>query len=728
MTRKVKNIWQGLQRRSSLAILITVAVLIETTSVVQYLFAYRGTKQVVEQYAMSELKTKNMEIQREVRSVEEAVSYVTYALERNLNNPEAIYTLERALLERNHAISGCAVAFKEGYIKGDRWNELFVGRDEGGALVQRQIGDENHNYFELDWYKETIEADGGHWTDPYIDNAGSKAEVCSYTMPLRDKNGDVVAVFCTDMSLDWLMEIFKTQSEASSTFLLSSTGVIIAMTNNVFENIEAVQDAVSNANDSMIDKVTRAMLSGDTGRAKINKSQVFYGPVEGGTGWSLAVVFADDVVYDRLNKLSINLAIFMLLGLGLLAFIMFRTVRGFRKLQVVNAEKERIGNELAIASGIQKGMLPCTFPPYPDRDEITMYGSLVPAKEVGGDLYDFYIRDEKLFFCIGDVSGKGVPASLVMAVTRSLFRTVSTHIDKPELIMKQINDAMSEMNESSMFVTLFIGMLDLHSGILSYSNAGHCPPYLVTAPNCDPIPLEMDANIPVGLMKDWSYTAQSTAIRPGNVVFLYTDGLTEAENTSHELYGEERLMKCIAGCADITPHALIAHITDAVHAFVGDAEQSDDLTMLGVLFNKYLTISGNTLHLNNNVQHVPHLANFIDSVAEANGIDPATTMSLNLAMEEAVVNVIKYAYPDGVIGDIDVTATVEDGTITFTIEDSGVAFDPTAKADPDLTLAAEDRPIGGLGIHLVRQLMDSIGYERRGDKNILTLTKKYNQQ
>ena len=117
-------------------------------------------------------------------------------------------------------------------------------------------------------------------------------------------------------------------------------------------------------------------------------------------------------------------------------------------------------------------------------------------------------------------------------------------------------------------------MLDLHSGILSYSNAGHCPPYLVTAPNCDPIPLEMDANIPVGLMKDWSYTAQSTAIRPGNVVFLYTDGLTEAENTSHELYGEERLRKCIAGCADITPHALIANITDAVHAFVGDAEQS----------------------------------------------------------------------------------------------------------------------------------------------------------
>lgn len=728
MTRKVKNVWQSLQRRSTLAILITAAVLIEATSVMQYMFAYNGTKQVVEQYAMSELKTKNMEIQQEVRSVEEAASYMAYALERNLNSPDAIYALERALLERNKSISGCAVAFAEGYIRGERWNELFVGRDESGSLVQRQIGDETHNYFELNWYKETLGADGGHWTEPYIDNAGSKTQVCSYTMPLHNKNGDVVAVFCVDMALDWLTDLFKTTNGASSTFLLSSTGVIIAMTNNTIENQEAVRDAVRNSNDSMIGKVTRAMIAGDTGRAKIQKSQIFYGPVEGGTGWSLAVVFADDVVYGRLNKLSINLAIFMLLGLCLLAFIMFRTVRGFKKLQSVNAEKERIGNELAIASGIQKGMLPRIFPPYPDRDEVSMYGTLVPAKEVGGDLYDFYIRDEKLFFCIGDVSGKGVPASLVMAVTRSLFRTVSGQVDKPEQIMQQINYAMSEMNESSMFVTLFIGVLDLRSGIMSYSNAGHCPPYLVSAPGCAPVSLEMDANIPVGLMKDWNYTAQSTAIRPGNMVFLYTDGLTEAENTSHELFGDERVAKQLAACGDVLPRGVIDHVSDAVHAFVGEAEQSDDLTMLTILFNKYLTIDGNTLHLNNNVQHVPHLANFIDSVAEANGIDPATTMSLNLAMEEAVVNVINYAYPDGVIGDIDITAEVEDGTIIFTIVDGGVAFDPTAKSDPDLTLAAEDRPIGGLGIHLVRQLMDSIGYERKDDKNILTLTKKFQKQ
>ncbi len=728
MTRKVKNVWQSLQRRSTLAILITAAVLIEATSVMQYMFAYNGTKQVVEQFAMSELKTKNMEIQQEVRSVEEAASYMAYALERNLNSPDAIYALERALLERNKSISGCAVAFEEGYIRGERWNELFVGRDESGSLVQRQIGDETHNYFELNWYKETLGAVGGHWTEPYIDNAGSKTEVCSYTMPLHNKNGDVVAVFCVDMALDWLTDLFKTTNGASSTFLLSSTGVIIAMTNNTIENQEAVRDAVRNSNDSMIGKVTQAMIAGDTGRAKIEKSQIFYGPVEGGTGWSLAVVFADDVVYGRLNKLSINLAIFMLLGLCLLAFIMFRTVRGFKKLQSVNAEKERIGNELAIASGIQKGMLPRIFPPYPDRDEVSMYGTLVPAKEVGGDLYDFYIRDEKLFFCIGDVSGKGVPASLVMAVTRSLFRTVSGQVDKPEQIMQQINYAMSEMNESSMFVTLFIGVLDLRSGIMSYSNAGHCPPYLVSAPSCAPVSLEMDANIPVGLMKDWSYTAQSAAIRPGNMVFLYTDGLTEAENTSHELFGDERVSKQLAACGDVSPQGVIDHVSDAVHAFVGEAEQSDDLTMLTILFNKYLTIDGNTLHLNNNVQHVPHLANFIDSVAEANGIDPATTMSLNLAMEEAVVNVINYAYPDGVIGDIDITAEVEDGTITFTIVDGGVAFDPTAKSDPDLTLAAEDRPIGGLGIHLVRQLMDSIGYERKDDKNILTLTKKFQKQ
>jgi sigma-B regulation protein RsbU (phosphoserine phosphatase) len=229
-------------------------------------------------------------------------------------------------------------------------------------------------------------------------------------------------------------------------------------------------------------------------------------------------------------------------------------------------------------------MLPKTFPPYPDLDELAMYGALVPAKEVGGDLYDFYVRDRKLFFCVGDVSGKGVPASLVMAVTRSLFRTVSTHTESPEQLMMQMNNAMSEMNESSMFVTLFIGVLDLRTGNLAYSNAGHCPPLVIH--NQTVTPIEMDANIPVGLMSDWQYSRQDIHINPGSNIFVYTDGLTEAENGEHGQYGEERMNSTLAQVGNLAPRELIAAMSDSVHAFVAGAEQSDDLTMLDIQFIK----------------------------------------------------------------------------------------------------------------------------------------------
>lgn len=223
-----------------------------------------------------------------------------------------------------------------------------------------------------------------------------------------------------------------------------------------------------------------------------------------------------------------------------------------------------------------------TFPPYPNHDEISMYGVLLPAKEVGGDLYDFYIRDDKLFFCLGDVSGKGVPASLVMAVTRSLFRSVTAHNSQPDGMMKLMNNAMSEMNESLMFVTLFIGILDLRNGELHYTNAGHNPPIII---GDGARKLAVDANIPVGLMPNWKYSVQETTIVPGETIFLYTDGLTEAENETHAQFGEECMMELLSS-SDKNPHEIIDSVTKAVDVFIEGAEQSDDLTMLAINFIK----------------------------------------------------------------------------------------------------------------------------------------------
>ena len=260
--------------------------------------------------------------------------------------------------------------------------------------------------------------------------------------------------------------------------------------------------------------------------------------------------------------------------------------RYIEELKDTTASKAAIENELRIAHDIQMAMLPKKFPPYPERDDLDIFGSLVPAKAVGGDLFDFFIRDNQFFFCIGDVSGKGVPASLVMAVTRSLFRNVTAHVADPGRITVAINDALSEGNERNMFVTFFVGVLNLETHELRYCNAGHNAPFVLTD-NVSLLPVE--SNLPLGVMAGWEFVSQQINMAPDTTIFLYTDGLTEAENIEHLQFGEDNaqdvLRQCIAGEA-LNSEEMVHQMTMAVHAFVGEAEQSDDLTMLAIKRNK----------------------------------------------------------------------------------------------------------------------------------------------
>ncbi len=253
------------------------------------------------------------------------------------------------------------------------------------------------------------------------------------------------------------------------------------------------------------------------------------------------------------------------------------------ELKSTTAAKASMESELKIAHDIQMSMLPKTYPAFPDRHDIDIYGQVTPAKAVGGDLYDFFIRDEKLFFCIGDVSGKGVPASLVMAVTRSLFRNIAAYTAEPDRIVIALNEALSSNNDTGMFVTLFIGVLDLATGHLNYSNAGHNAPLLVN--NGEVNVLLCDPNIPVGVMNEWKYTVQHIQLTSGASIFLYTDGLNEAEDISHHQFGMERV-KQVAKVSLNQPQSLIGAMTSSVQLFVGDAEQSDDMTMLTVQYTK----------------------------------------------------------------------------------------------------------------------------------------------
>ena len=261
--------------------------------------------------------------------------------------------------------------------------------------------------------------------------------------------------------------------------------------------------------------------------------------------------------------------------------------RYVEELKSTTAQKASIESELKVAHNIQMSMLPKTFPPYPDREDIDIFGQLTPAKAVGGDLFDFYIRDEQLYFCIGDVSGKGVPASLFMAVTRSLFRNVSNHQSKPHLIMKALNDSLVESNEMNMFVTLFVGVLDLQTGLLRYCNAGHDAPLLIGLQRVGVLPC--DSNLPIGVMADFDFSEQTILIDKYTTIFLFTDGLNEAENCHQEQFSDDRIMNVAQGLLGMSHHRptqVVRHMTDAVHTFVGTAEQSDDLTMLAIQYKR----------------------------------------------------------------------------------------------------------------------------------------------
>jgi serine phosphatase RsbU (regulator of sigma subunit) len=251
----------------------------------------------------------------------------------------------------------------------------------------------------------------------------------------------------------------------------------------------------------------------------------------------------------------------------------------YEKLEDVTTQKERIESELRIARNIQLSMVPNVFPELP---EIEIFASMTPAKAVGGDLYDFFVRDNQLFFCIGDVSGKGVPAALFMMMTKSLFRAYSSEESMPDRIVTLMNKTICENNKNHMFVTLFVGVFDMESGLLRYCNAGHENPIII---NKEASLLPVNRIFPVGFFADTTYNMQEAVIDPQTTILLYTDGLSEAMDADEKMFGNERILEDVNQAIQtgkLSPKALIDQLTQSVHLFVGDTEQSDDLTMLAI--------------------------------------------------------------------------------------------------------------------------------------------------
>ena len=349
------------------------------------------------------------------------------------------------------------------------------------------------------------------------------------------------------------------------------------------------QVVVSPVNNEQSEHIAREVIkanmeTGAAGEFTVQKRAlsdlVFYTPIER-TGWVMSIVIPESVIYAGIRRIALMVGLLQVLGIMMIILIISSVFKNQRELNEINAQKDRMEGELQVASNIQMSMVPKIFPPFPNRDDLDMSAFLVPAKEVGGDLYDFFIRDEKLHFCIGDVSGKGVPASLLMAVTRTQYRTLATHYDSPSRIVTSINDGMTDMNDNNMFVTFFCGILDLETGLLKYCNAGHNAPYILT----DAIrELDVKPNLPLGIMDGMVFEEQEVMMRYDDALFLYTDGLNEAENINHVQFGDEGVRAVLHTRRDADGH--LKAMEKAVIDFRGEADQSDDLTMLFIHYLK----------------------------------------------------------------------------------------------------------------------------------------------
>jgi sigma-B regulation protein RsbU (phosphoserine phosphatase) len=392
---------------------------------------------------------------------------------------------------------------------------------------------------------------------------------------------------------------------------------------------------------------------------------------------------------------------------------------------VINRHKERMEQELNVGRDIQLSMVPDTFPAFPDRDEFDIHALLKPAREIGGDFYDyFFVERDKLCVCVGDVSGKGVPAALFMAVTKTMIKSTAAEDDSPASIMTRVNDEISQDNPNCMFITLFLGILDVGTGEFRYTNAGHPYPYL-KRPGGKIDTLKHIHGPVVGAMDGLAYGEDSVNIEKDDQLLVFTDGITEAMDLSDELYGEQRVIDLFASVSEKDSDVLVNAMLDAVENFAGEAEQADDITVLALRYCTQPRVAGELLEITitNQLAEIDRVNDSFNELAERCDIPMNVSLKINMVFDELLANVISYAYVEEEEHKIDIAIECGDGLLTIVITDDGVPFNPFTREDPDTTLSLDEREIGGLGIHLVKSTIDETLYQRRHNSNIVTLIK-----
>lgn len=665
--------------RIFLAVFIVVAI-----SLVYYFFMRNEAQKNAERRAHEALNATETMILSRLGKIETIVTTMQFMVGYSLDDPNEMDSISIKTVKSSKVILGAGVAFKEDFFpdKGKLYMTYACYDNDGDTLGVEHLRKDDEEYTKEEWFKKGIETMKGTWIDPYYDDVEGITKMISYVCAVKDKNQEPVAVIIADVSTRTIDSVVQSVHVFPNSFctLVSQSGkMIVSPPYKIEDKSHTYTEEIDNKN--MI----------------------------------LSVTIPDREMYKELYRSSMIFALLGLFELLAIIFIVLRAARNLMQLHDMKIKEQRIESELSVAREMQQSLLPDALSPELSAN-VDVRGLLVPARYVGGDLYDYFVHDGNLYFCIGDVSGKGVPAALLMVEARQLFRTLAAHGPHPDRILHDINISASENNKDMMFMTMFLGVMELSSGKVRYCNAGHNPPMIIRDGHATY--LDTPPCLLLGIDTNAEYEPHELTLSDGDMLFLYTDGLTEAENKQKELLGEKRALETAEGFNGKT-NELIEKMQQVTSGFVGQAEQSDDLTMLAIRY----TSASSSLVLKNDFNELAKVKPFIDSFIAKNNIDTSLEPQISLALDEALTNVVMYAYPKNVTGEAVVTMNVVNDEIIIEISDHGVPFNPL-NYETDFNIPLEERHKGGMGIHIIKESMDTVNYDYRDNTNILTLTKK----
>ena len=639
----------------------------------------------------------------------DASSQIAEKVKKCLEHPDELYDKTSELLNRYPNFYSCYVVFPPYYYPEEgKWFGLTSYRTKD-SIISRPFGNAEHDYFEREWYKGAVQSTEGYWSTPYRDDDFDEP-IYTYSKVMRDEEGKLICVIGIDFSLKWinqLLDQFK-PFDAAVFMLYSSNGTLLAASDGAPKE---------GFDQSWI--ISRKTL------LPININMV-------------TAIPKSHILKSLRLGILLPLSVFVL-GILVVGLLIRRITRDEQVNARLETEKKVLSHELEIAHDIQMGILK-------DENEkkqaqgngdIELQTLLVPMREVGGDLFDFHREGDELWFIIGDVSGKGVPAAIFMSAAVNLFRAAGVRANSPKEIMEEMNAVLSENNPSLTFVTAFVGCLRIPTGELIYCNAGHCAP-IVARPLRSKSKderqktivesLQMEPNIPLGFDGHYSFVEQGCMLGEGDTLVLYTDGVTEARNPEREMLGLERWAEIVktGDGLPVTGNGLEGHLWSELKAFMGKAEPTDDITLMTI--RKTGPVIPVTIHVPCREEQWRVLKGTIHTFGMCAGLGKKALKQFEVAAEEAIVNILHYSQASEIELKIKneekIVPSGKELKIILTLTDDGIAFDPTEHIPNDK--ATDERQVGGMGIHLIRQIVDEMHYERKENKNILTLVKKIN--